>query len=213
MYTYPHCLLLSFGVESRQIGEKEPPNLNSKSLYDSLFFLPFSTEEKQQNILIEYLFCWKHFIRCSGRLPNDQNRDWCLQRMYCPVIVSFFSPMGKCLIFVVFPCKMETIAPNLLIWIPVNEWYLDFYWPLWQYLLFMTSFVFSLSFHKVYSWQLLQRISDSSVSQMSSPAVNCLRSTLFVLKKAKSHCSGCCLFYFWLDPDSWITHSLYITFY
>lgn len=98
------------------------------------------------------------------------------------VYLIFFS-LSTCLIFVLFSCKVETVRPNpSLLWVPVNKWYLGFYWPSWQYLLAMGFFGFSLSFHRAYSFA--KDIVDSSVSQTKSSGFSCTSSAFFVLKKA-----------------------------
>lgn len=83
----PHYLLLCFGVESRQLGEKESPYLSSKPSNVSLFFYHYSTEDKTKKH-IKYLFCTKHFIKCSGR--PKMTKTWIYVFKECPMVISFF---------------------------------------------------------------------------------------------------------------------------
>lgn len=138
-----------------------------------------------------------------------------LQRVYCSVVISFFSfeYWIHALSLLCFHARWRHHSFGSLLISGTLDFTLDFtghhvnpFWP-------CGFFGFSLSFHRVYSWQILQRI--LWIFQSLRPKVLVLAvlaaHTLFV-KKATTHCSECCLFYFWLAPDSWITHILHITF-
>lgn len=195
LYICMSPLLISFfgGVESRQEKKNHHDLIANPHIFSII-----QLKRKDKTYLLTTYFVQRTLVILVD--PKWLRHTSLKSMLFSGYLIFFFEYMHYLLCL--FLCKIGTIRSNpQLIWVPVNKWYLVSTGLCGITFCPCGLFVCPSPFTGCIVDNFAKGIMDSSVSQTSSLRFNCTRSTYSFLNKATTHCSECCLFYFWLDLD------------